>query len=128
MLIGPPKALDCPNPISSIRTIRILGAPAGALTSNLGGGVAFLTLKILLWGYFGSAIGSVVRSSLSVFLEEDRFSCAQTGATPTPPIKTPKSDAHVLNHNPFSCVKSFILILLCYPCFENKTIQPLYFW
>src|SRR3990170_2606067 len=60
--MGPPKALDWPNPMSSINTIRTLGALAGALTSNRGGGVALRALKTVLCGYWGSGIGSTVRS------------------------------------------------------------------
>ena len=52
MSIGPPKALDWPNPISSISTMSTFGAPAGALTSNRGGGLAFLTSSSVLCGYW----------------------------------------------------------------------------
>src|ERR1700729_273575 len=62
MWMGPPKALDWPKPISSIRTIRTLGALAGAFTSNRGGGVASRASKTVLWGYWGSGIGRTVRS------------------------------------------------------------------
>src|SRR5712691_4735863 len=62
MLMGPPKALDWPKPMSSISTIRTLGALAGALTSKRGGGVAFRTSNTVLCGYWGSGIGSTVRS------------------------------------------------------------------
>jgi hypothetical protein len=40
MLMGPPNALLCPKPISSIKTITILGAPFGAFTSKRGGALA----------------------------------------------------------------------------------------
>src|SRR2546422_1029121 len=60
--MGPPKALDWPNPMSSISTMRTLGALAGALTSNRGGGVVFRTSSMVLCGYWGSGIGSTVRS------------------------------------------------------------------
>src|SRR6266480_3976644 len=62
MLIGPPKALDWPNPISSISTMSTLGALAGALTSKRGGGVALRTSNTVLCGYDGSGIGSTLRS------------------------------------------------------------------
>src|SRR6266567_7606157 len=62
MWMGPPKALDWPNPISSISTMRTLGALAGALTSNRGGGVAFRASNTVLCGYWGSGSGSIVRS------------------------------------------------------------------
>src|SRR6266446_297188 len=62
MLMGPPEALDWPKPMSSIRTIRTFGALAGALTSNRGGGVAFRASNTVLCGYWGSGIGSRVRS------------------------------------------------------------------
>ena len=38
ILIGPPKGLDWPNPMSSIRTINTFGALGGALTSNVRAG------------------------------------------------------------------------------------------
>src|SRR6266581_2829442 len=60
--MGPPKALDWPNPMSSISTMSTLGALAGALTSNRGGGVALRASKTVLCGYWGSGIGSTVRS------------------------------------------------------------------
>ena len=62
MWMGPPKALDWPNPMSSMRTISTLGAPAGAFTSNRGGGVALRTSNTVLCGYCGSGIGSTERS------------------------------------------------------------------
>src|SRR6266487_3543950 len=48
--------------MSSIRTMSTLGALAGALTSNRGGGVALRTSSTVLCGYWGSGIGSTVRS------------------------------------------------------------------
>src|SRR5438270_2418438 len=48
--------------MSSISTIRTLGAFGGAFTSNRGGGVAFRASKTVLCGYSGSGIGSTVRS------------------------------------------------------------------
>src|SRR5258707_13456572 len=48
--------------MSSISTITTLGALGGAFTSNRGGGVAFLASKTVLCGYWGSGIGSTVRS------------------------------------------------------------------
>ena len=62
MWMGPPKALDWPNPMSSISTMSTLGALAGALTSNRGGGVALRASNTVLCGYCGSGIGSTVRS------------------------------------------------------------------
>ena len=38
--IGPPNALDAPNPVSSIRTTRTLGAPAGGRSGSMGGNAA----------------------------------------------------------------------------------------
>ncbi len=35
--IGPPNALDAPNPQSSISTISTLGAPAGGRSGSIGG-------------------------------------------------------------------------------------------
>src|SRR5205809_708134 len=60
--MGPPKALDWPKPMSSINTMRTLGALGGAFTTNRGGGVAFRTSKTVLCGYWGSGSGSTVRS------------------------------------------------------------------
>ena len=39
MWMGPPKVLGMPKPMSSMRMIMTLGAPAGAFTSKTGGGV-----------------------------------------------------------------------------------------
>jgi hypothetical protein len=69
MWIGPPNASDMPKPMSSISTIRTLGAPAGALTSNRGGGVALLALNTVLFGTWGSGIGNIVRSVGSITLD-----------------------------------------------------------
>ena len=62
MWIGPPKALDWPNPMSSISTISTLGASAGAFTSNRGGAFAFRTSSSVIVGDLGSGIGRTVRS------------------------------------------------------------------
>ncbi len=51
-----------PKPMSSISTMSTLGALAGALTSNRGGGVALRTSSTVLCGYCGSGSGSTVRS------------------------------------------------------------------
>jgi hypothetical protein len=37
VLIGPPKALEAPNPQSSIRTTSTLGAPSGGRNGSIGG-------------------------------------------------------------------------------------------
>jgi hypothetical protein len=37
VLTGPPKALDAPNPVSSISTTRTLGALAGGRSGSIGG-------------------------------------------------------------------------------------------
>ncbi len=42
-----------------------LGAPVGALTSNIGGAFALRASSSVIGGYVGSAIGSAVRSSPS---------------------------------------------------------------
>src|SRR5262245_16009592 len=62
MWMSPPKALDWPNPMSSISTSRTLGALGGAFTANRGGGVAFQASSTVLCGYWGSGIGSTVGS------------------------------------------------------------------
>ena len=52
--------------MSSMSTMTTcLGAPCGALTSNLGGGFTLRASSSLYVGDFGSAIGKTVRSSLS---------------------------------------------------------------
>src|SRR5258705_3148376 len=48
--------------MSSISTIKTLGALGGAFTSNRGGGVASLASNTVLCGYCGSGSGSTVRS------------------------------------------------------------------
>src|SRR5678809_355618 len=80
MWIGPPNASDMPKPMSSISTIRTLGAPAGALTSNRGGGVALRALNTVLLGTLGSGIGSIVRSVGSTTFTGAGV-CAETGTT-----------------------------------------------
>src|SRR4051812_23604295 len=62
MWIGPPKALDCPKPMSSISTISTLGALAGAFTSNRGGALALRASTWVMGGYRGSGIGRTDRS------------------------------------------------------------------
>jgi hypothetical protein len=64
MWTGPPNALDRPKPLSSSRMIRILGALAGALTSKLGGGAAFLALNTVLSGT--AALEAATRCGRSV--------------------------------------------------------------
>ena len=64
MWIGPPNALDWPNPMSSIRMMRTFGALSGAFTWNRGGAFALRASSTVLCGIFGSAIGSTVRSIL----------------------------------------------------------------
>src|SRR5262249_973110 len=53
MWIGPPNALDWPNPMSSISTISTFGAPAGALTWKRGGGGGALRMSSTLLGSTG---------------------------------------------------------------------------
>jgi hypothetical protein len=67
--------------MSSISTIRTLGAPAGASTSNRGGGVALRALNTVLVGTAGSGIGSIVRSVGSTTLD-----CATTRNVEIGPI------------------------------------------
>ena len=50
MWIGPPKALDMPKPMSSMRTMRTLGAPSGAFTSKRGGGVTLRASSSVIGG------------------------------------------------------------------------------
>src|SRR5678815_3488677 len=80
MWMGPPKASDMPKPMSSISTIRTLGAPAGALTSNRGGGVALRAFNTVLLGTLGSGIGSIVRS-VGPTTFTGAGVCAETGTT-----------------------------------------------
>jgi hypothetical protein len=37
VLTGPPKALEAPNPVSSINTTSTFGAPAGGRSGSMGG-------------------------------------------------------------------------------------------
>ena len=62
MLMGPPKALLWPKPMSSIKTMTTLGAPLGALTSNRGGALALRASSSVITGVRGSGIGRIVRS------------------------------------------------------------------
>src|SRR5689334_5154162 len=48
--------------MSSISTMRTLGAPFGASTTKRGGGVASRASKVVIDGTFGSGMGSTVRS------------------------------------------------------------------
>src|SRR6476619_5486447 len=57
---GPPNALDMPNPISSSITRSTFGAPAGALTSIRGGGVALRASNVVIGLILGSGMGSTV--------------------------------------------------------------------
>src|SRR6266850_5262213 len=86
MWMGPPKALDWPNPMSSISTTRTLGASAGALTSKRGGAVAFRASNTVLCGYWGSGIGSTVRSV---------GSSTRAGAASWPATGAPVSGANI---------------------------------
>src|SRR5439155_6071269 len=61
ILHGPPKALDCPKPISSSKTTTTFGAPFGAFTSNRGGGLTLRASSSVIVGGLGSGTGSTVR-------------------------------------------------------------------
>src|SRR3984893_13083673 len=58
---GPPKALDCPKPISSNKTTTTLGAPFGALSSKRGGGLALRAARSVIVGGWGGGIGKTAR-------------------------------------------------------------------
>src|ERR1700692_4876031 len=58
---GPPKALDCPKPMSSINTMTTFGAPFGAFTANRGGAFALRASSVVIGAYFGSGIGRTSR-------------------------------------------------------------------
>src|SRR5262245_8500503 len=62
MWTGPPKALGMPKPMSSMRTMSTLGAPAGAFTSKRVGGFASRASSTVDLGMSGSRIGRTVRS------------------------------------------------------------------
>jgi hypothetical protein len=47
VLIGPPKALEAPNPTSSIRTISTLGAPFGWRSASIGGNFVVRVLGVV---------------------------------------------------------------------------------
>src|SRR5215470_6822822 len=80
MRTGPPNALDWPKPMSSIRTMRTLGAPAGAFTSKRGGGVALRASSSVIGGYVGSGIGNTVRSVGST-MRAGALPCGTAGPT-----------------------------------------------
>src|SRR5688572_10457287 len=61
MRMGPPNALECPNPMSSINTMTTLGAPAGGFTSNRAGAFASRASSVEIACTFGSAMGNTVR-------------------------------------------------------------------
>src|SRR5207247_2330211 len=63
ILIGPPKALDWPKPMSSSRTTTTFGAPWGAFTSKRAGGLTSRALSSVTTGGCGSGIGRTVRST-----------------------------------------------------------------
>ena len=65
MRMGPPKALLWPKPMSSIRTITTLGAPAGAFTWKRAGAFALRASSSVMGWRTGSGIGRTVRSSFS---------------------------------------------------------------
>ena len=50
MLIGPPNALECPNPMSSISTMTTLGALAGAVGSKRAGAFALRASSSVMAG------------------------------------------------------------------------------
>jgi len=60
--MGPPNVEVPAKPRSSTKTSNTFGAPDGALTSNLGGGVAFRISSVFEGLGRGSAIGKTVRS------------------------------------------------------------------
>src|SRR5882762_1063102 len=68
MRIGPPNALLCPKPMSSISTMTTLGAPGGAFTSKRAGAFALRASSSVIGFVVGSAIGSTVRSSVAPFV------------------------------------------------------------
>src|SRR5512144_658447 len=69
MWTGPPNSDDCPNPMSSIRTMSTLGAPVGALTSKRGGAFALRASSSVNVGGAGAWIGSTVRSRTPTVVE-----------------------------------------------------------
>ena len=79
MWIGPPKALDWPKPMSSIR-MSTLGAPFGALTSNRGGAFALRASSSVIVGGGGSGMGSTVRSSASLWANAGALTKTATSA------------------------------------------------
>src|SRR6266536_2709150 len=65
ILHGPPKALDCPKPISSSKTTTTFGAPFGAFTSNRGGGLTLRASSSVIIGGLGSGNGSKLDAATS---------------------------------------------------------------
>src|SRR5438552_2225186 len=58
--IGPPKALEWPKPMSSRRTMTMLGAPLGGFTSKRGGALALRASISVIGLIAGSGIGRVL--------------------------------------------------------------------
>src|SRR5258705_464916 len=77
--------------MSSISTIKTLGALGGAFTSNRGGGVASLASNTVLCGYCGSGSGSTVRSVGST-TRGGAESCARAFAVSEASISGPAND------------------------------------
>jgi hypothetical protein len=68
VLIGPPKALEAPNPQSSTSTTRMLGAPWGGRSGSIGGNDVSGSFASYVTGpaRSSSAIGSTARRALSM--------------------------------------------------------------
>jgi hypothetical protein len=64
---GPPNALDAPNPVSSIRTMRTFGAPSGGRSGSMGGNAVSGSLAsyVVRPTYSLGGMGRIVRGNSS---------------------------------------------------------------
>jgi hypothetical protein len=81
ILMGPPKALLWPKPKSSINTITMLAAPAGAFTSKRAGAFALRASSSVIGLCVGSGIGSTVRLSAAAFAFVGACACTPAANT-----------------------------------------------
>lgn len=97
----PPKVLVALNPISSINTTTILGAPSGAFTSKSSGVLTLRASNSVMASRLGGCIGRIVRS-ISLFEDETgRLSCASELPPYNKPIKINVAKNFKLIFSPF---------------------------
>src|SRR6516225_8172376 len=95
--IGPPKVLLAPNPTSSVRISRTLGAPAGASTPFGKSGVESLTVRPILPLNGGSGMGKTLPCEAAL---ADRGRAVEVSAA-TPRELDPNSTWRRLNPEPW---------------------------